>query len=138
MEFNKVNLVTIRKDIDEALKAVSEKHGIDLGISNISFNPNSFTTKLTAIVKSAANTSSVGTVDPKWRADFLKKVRASWQPFSQAGLTASSYGTEIKIVGNSGKFVIIGAQARKENVIVRKLEDGKAYTFPIERVQLVA
>lgn len=49
-QFDKANLKVIRKDIDDALKQVMEKHGIDLSIGNISFDAGRFTTRLTAKV----------------------------------------------------------------------------------------
>lgn len=48
--FNKQNLQALRLDIDAALKQVEAKHGIKLGIANISFSADTFSTKLTGTV----------------------------------------------------------------------------------------
>jgi hypothetical protein len=51
--FDKVNLKTLRSEIDAALKAVAVKNGIDLSIGNISFDRDGgrFTSRLTAMTK---------------------------------------------------------------------------------------
>lgn len=47
MKFNSQNIPQVRKDIEEALKQVAEKHNIGLSIGNIRFSDSEFTTKLT-------------------------------------------------------------------------------------------
>lgn len=51
-QFNKQNLPQLRIDLNNALKAVAELHGIDLSLGNMSFTDTETTVKLTARVKS--------------------------------------------------------------------------------------
>jgi len=65
--FNKPALRVLREDLDAALEAVAMKHGIELELGNIRFDASSFTAKVSANTKAAANapapTSADGTVD---------------------------------------------------------------------------
>jgi hypothetical protein len=48
-QFDSAALKTLRFEIDQAMKAISTKHGISLSIGNIRYDSSTFTTKLTAI-----------------------------------------------------------------------------------------
>lgn len=52
--FTKTNLRDIRKDLNEALKIVEQKHGITLSIGNIRFTESTFRCKIEAQANSTA------------------------------------------------------------------------------------
>jgi hypothetical protein len=58
-EFNKTNLTTVRADINALLAKYGADNGIDFDIGGISFNGNSFTTKLKATVKGAVTKEDI-------------------------------------------------------------------------------
>ncbi len=51
--FDKQNLKNLRQDINDALKSVATKHGINLGIGNITYDIGGqrFTTRITATIQ---------------------------------------------------------------------------------------
>lgn len=48
-EFNKQNMTDLHKDIDAALKALGNKHGIILSTGTITYQPGKFTCRLTGL-----------------------------------------------------------------------------------------
>lgn len=127
-KFNKQNLATIRKDIDAALAEVAAKHGITLGIGNISFTDTSFTTKLTAMIKDG-NVATDDTMSAKqmtWAKDF--KLYASLY-----GMKAEDLGKKVTI--GSTEYVIVGARPRaKQNIVMRNPNGG----FNVQEASVVA
>lgn len=115
--FDRANLKTIRADLEAALAAVSAKHGIALSTGSISFNANSFTTKVTAVV---ANTATGATVDPqevKWAAAFNKNHFFT-------GLKKTDLGKTIKIP-SLGTVTIVGLRPKAKAQVVVKSGSGK-------------
>lgn len=127
-KFTKQNLATIRKDIDAALAEVAAKHGISLGIGNISFRDDSFSTKLTAMVKSSddAFDSTMSAKEMTWAKDF--KMYASLY-----GMKAEDLGKKVTIGAN--EYVIVGARPRaKQNIVMRNPNGG----FNVQEASVVA
>ena len=124
--FDKANLQIMRADINAALAAVMEKHGVSISIGNISYSPEQFTTKLTCVLKSAASgDSSDNATTLKWKADFK-----SHAPLY--GLKATDLGREVKI--GSVTYTIAGARPRANDVIVLKNATGKYSGFNLMAV----
>lgn len=53
--FNKIALKNLRPEIDAALKAVADKHGIELRLGNISFTEATFTAKVEGKIEALAD-----------------------------------------------------------------------------------
>lgn len=123
--FDKANLPAIRKDIDAALKAVSEKYGIAINIGNISFSNSSFTAKMTAATLTEGQDSNI---NPKWKSDFDRKA---WI-LEANGLPRGSFGKKFILSGKECK--IVGAQPVKDNLIVQYTNDTKFWTIPAEKI----
>lgn len=124
--FDRANLKTIRADLEAALAKVSAKHGIALSAGAISFNSNSFTTKVTAIV---ANTATGTTVDPqevKWAAAFNKNHFFT-------GLNKTDLGKKITIP-TLGTVTIVGMRPKAKASIVVKTGSGKYHATYLSTV----
>jgi len=115
-EFSKGNLPTLRKDIDEALKAIAEKHGIKISLGKCSFTSDCAEFKLNASI-----ITEDGEVMSKEASDFLR------QPFKY-NLDDSDLFKVFK--GSDSKaYKLIGASinARKAPLIIQDIETGKKY-----------
>lgn len=124
--FDKANLPAIRKDMEAALKSVSEKYGIVLDIGNITFTGNTFTAKLVAATLSEGESES--DINPKWKLDFDRKA---WI-LEANGLPKGSFGKKFILSGKECK--IVGAQPVKDNLIVQYTNDTKFWTVPSEKI----
>ena len=128
-EFNKANLQQVRADIAAALKAVEEKHGLTLSIGSISYSGNTFSSKMTAITKSAMPASS-STIpgNSKWHADFLKHCMFY-------GMSKSDLGKTIKIGARS--YIISGMRPRADKQMLLKEVGSSNDKFMIMDVESV-
>lgn len=111
--FDKSNLKQVRDDMSAALEAVAKKHGIQLSLGGITFSPESFSVKLTAVIPgdSAEAGASSGQVT-KWAASFKSQARLF-------GLKPEHLGKSVKI--GSQEYVIAGMRPRaKQPVVLRK------------------
>lgn len=124
--FDRANLKTIRADLEAALAAVSAKHGIALSTGSISFNANSFTTKVTAVVANTATGATVDTQEVKWAAAFNKNY-----PFT--GLNKTDLGKTISIP-RLGTVKIVGMRPKANAQIVVKTTDGKYHAAYLSTV----
>lgn len=126
--FNKQNLATIRKDIDAALAEVAAKHGITLGLGTITFSGDTFSTKLTAMIKDGdvAINDTMSAKQMTWAKDF-KAYAFSF------GMKAEDLGKKVTI--GSTEYVIIGARPRaKQNIVMRNPNGG----FNVQEASVVA
>ena len=114
--FDTTNLKTIRADITEALKTVSEKYGITISMGNISYTEAEMKTSLKAIIENEnVNGKEV----------MFKKICFMF------GLTESDYGKEF--VSNGRTFKVDGLEPKKSKypIIATCLSDGKRYKFEV-------
>lgn len=124
-KFDKVNLKTVREDINSALAEVAKKHGIELEIGNISFDALSFRTTLKASVKDGTADSSLpGTAE--MRTDFKRFA-------SIFGLSESDLGKTFK--QGRKEYTIVGMKPRKRTAPIIATTDGNMYAFPAEMVR---
>lgn len=121
--FNKQNLPELRKEINEALLLVSQKYGVSFDLGNISFNDESFTSKLTCtLVNKVAEESGIK-VNAKWKADFDKNA---WMHGLKDHFMKS-------FTMRNAEYVIVGMQPRKPNIIAKK---GEGYvSIPVTEVK---
>ena len=113
--FDKGNLPELRKDINEALKAIAEKHNISISLGKCSF------TNQCAEFKLDASIITEDGVMTKEASDFL---RCSFK----YGLDDSDLFKVFK--GNDGKdYKLVGANinARKAPLVIQDIVTGKEY-----------
>lgn len=123
-QFNRDNLKTMRAEIDAALKAVGEKHGLNLQIGNIKFSANEFHTKLEVRTK----TTSTGEAFDPYAAAWKRYCAGYGLPADGVGKTFTSFsGKKYTVRG-------INTKAAKYPVVVRG-EDGKSYKFTVGEVK---
>lgn len=157
-KFDRANLKALRADIDAALATVAEKHGISLGIGNISFSGEKFTTRMTAMTVASPTTLKVvahnpelaafaGTADAGDDVTTLKLVvsrPADGRPapfgdhhrWSQAyrkhhasfGLQADDLGATIPWRGKAMRIGGITLNSPRGNVILATMGDNPRYT----------
>jgi hypothetical protein len=121
-QFNTANLKMLEASIDEALKPVAEKYGIQIKRLGGSFSPSDFRVRLECAVK-----NEDGTFETSERADF--KLFAP-----TIGLSSSDLDTEFEY--NEVKYKIIGMKTRshKYPIIGERVPDGKRFKFPASAV----
>lgn len=120
--FDKQNLGTLRKEIDDALGAVAKKHGITLSIGNIRYSGSEMRTKLTGnIIDGTKANGEVGR-DPsesKWVRnldDFTAHM---------AGFSAKMAGTVFTLRGD--QYVLVGFRPKAKHRVVGKKPGNKTY-----------
>ena len=119
-EFDRPSIKTLRKDIDNALKSVADKHGLSLQLGNIRFNEHSFTGKLEARV-----TENPG--EPTMATDF-KALSMSY------GIPASYLHSIVTLNGKRYKIVGLKPRNRKYPIICEKTDNGKRYKFSSDAI----
>jgi len=122
MKIESGNFKEFRVDFAEAMKAVEEKHGLKIGIGNISYNATQFTSKIT-VVESDGTDRSVE--DIKYE-DAYKK---SCQLF---GLELEWLGAEFEGQGKSFKVIGLNTRASKRPVVCSCA--GQQYVFPADTI----
>ena len=115
-EFNKASLTQVRKEIDIKLKELSVL-GLEVSIGNISFDSDSFTSKLTCRL--------VGAED-EYAKDFKRNAMFFDMKPEQLHQSFNSNGKTFKLRG-------FKPRARKDIVIVED-EKGSLYRMDVERV----
>jgi hypothetical protein len=130
IKFDKTNLKNIRADINTALAAVESKYGIKLDIGNISFDSSTFNTKLSAVTTSvSAESGNVEVVDAKWKRDFDRNC-------VYLGFSKEDFGKECKVGNRTETYTIVGALARKSNLIL-KTPVGRFISVPADKVSIL-
>lgn len=129
--FNKQNLRVLRQEIDQAIAEVGKKHGINLRLGNISFNPEDFKAQLKAVIASNGNGSGMLTKDDEYRNNFQ-------QDAEQWGFDPNDLDRQISIFGR--RYTIVGLRRShvpmKYPVICREERSGKLFQLPIDDVQM--
>lgn len=111
--FDKQTCRVLRDEIDAALKTIADKYSISLSIGNISFNAETFRTRLEAKVADAA---------PKPIVDFSDAFG-----YPPIGTEFTAQGRKFKVTGHKPsrpKYPIVGTE----------ISTGKAYKFTVEAV----
>lgn len=127
----KSKIQQIRKDMDAALKEVSEKHGISFEIGSIRYDDKSFRTTVKAyLVKDGDATDS----DDARRAKFEATAERYGHRY---GVKPQDYGKMITYGGH--RFILRGIKPRatKRPIVGEKVSDGKSYILPIKKVTFV-
>jgi len=111
--FDRSNLEQIRREINNALAAITAKHGLDISIGSISFNAASFTTKLTCRTR---NTDAAN--------------QANTHSLRGLGLPASAIGRTIVHEGIAYNITGINKRKRSCPVETRSVSDNTLMSFP--------
>lgn len=117
---DKTLLKTLRIDIDQALIAIGEKHGVALKTGNASFTDENATFKL-----DVATIGESGIAVTKEAADFkLHSLGFNMKPEDLGTEFTSPYGE---------KFVLMGCKPRskKATLVAKKVENGVMYKLPL-------
>jgi hypothetical protein len=123
-QFDRNNLKVLRADIDAALKAVGEKHGIVLTCGNASFLPTTATLKVECATKAAD-----GQIVTREAEDFKRYAAMIGMQPSDLGKTFRQNGKTFKIEGYNSK-------ARTMPIIAKDVASGRGYKFSIETVKV--
>jgi hypothetical protein len=117
-EFDKVNLKTVRADLDAALLAVAQKHGLKLSIGGITYTANTLTTKITGTTRFTSGTGTAQEVpgNAKWQAAFIKNAFVLGMKKEDLG-KKFKYGTET--------VTLVGARPKANMPIVVMNSKGK-------------
>jgi len=118
----KQKIRTMREDINEALKAVAEKHGCTISAGSASYSDSSFNLKLEVV-----ENSTDGSVVTKAMIDWNENAKFLGLDESLLGKTVMIQGKPLEIVGlkpRASKYPVLGKDAR----------DGKTYKLPVDLV----
>lgn len=121
-QFTKENLKDLRNDINAALVAVAQKHGIDLSIGTISYSTEKATTRLTMETK--ACTESDGISVPKG-ASYL----------SLFDLPADAFEREFTIQGSRFRLTELKTNRPKNPCSITRVSDGKGFKCGADTVK---
>jgi len=119
----KQKIQEMRKDINEALKAVAEKHNCTISGGNANYTTDSFSIKLSVVEKSSDGST-------------VTKEQLDWKS------NAKFFGLDVELLGKSVKlndgtnYEIIGLKprSRKYPVLGKNLSNGKTFKLPAESV----
>lgn len=115
--FTKTLLKEIRKDVDEALKTVGDKYGIDLSLGNISYTKDSFTGKLLAEKRLSSD-------------EVEDKKRKEWNNnCSIYGFTKEDYQKTFEHKGKIYALIGFATSRPKFCVIAKDIKTGKEMLF---------
>lgn len=123
MSLTKQDMKNFRKKAEIALEKLGEETGFKLEIGDISFSPDGFKTRMTAIKVNPGETDS----------DIEKKafIRDCWR----YGLNETHYGAEFKYVKKTYKIIGVKPRAQKNTILAKEIVSGSVYAFPHELVQ---
>lgn len=115
--FSRSTCSQLRDDLNAALKALSEKHGIDISVGNMSFNAATINTKVTIRTR---NTDTAN--------------RANAFLLAKHGLPATAIG--MTVVFNGIAHTITGINNRKRNypVTTKRITDNAVVNFGVRWV----
>ena len=111
----------MREDINEALKEVGKKYGIELHAGNASFTRDGMTGKFQLKLVSLG---SDGKVFNPAEGDFKSLCKLYGFEASALGRTFTSRGERYAITG-------LNAKARKNIIIAERAKDGAEFVFPL-------
>ena len=120
-EFNKVNLRQINNEMEEAMKSIAAKYGLEIKMGNTRFSGRNATLKFEMMTVSEG-----GQVMSKEAIDFNRYK-------NYKGIQAN-LGDSFEYEGET--YTIVGYKARssKYPILVESARDGKRYKFPINLV----
>lgn len=125
---DKALLQTLRVEMNAALKAVAEKHGVVIEVGNASFMETSATFKLgVAVVNEDDENSTVAEVKA---AEVWTKAASSY------GLKSEWLGETIAISGRAFKIVGLNTRKYKKPVIIKEIATGKNFVTQVESITL--
>lgn len=118
----KEKLNVIRKDIEQALKAVEEKHNMKFGIGSMKYSNTGFKTTLEASLLS----ESGGNL----------KEESDWKQAVSLGLVEADW---LGRAYDNNQFIIkaVDLSRRKNCIIVEKISTGKRYVTKPETVRRI-
>ena len=117
------NLDQIRKDIDEALKAVSEKHGVNFKMGAMRYTDVNFKTTLEATLIDSSGKDAKA--EKEWnRAVLTGLVQRDWrnQPFTWED------GKKFQVVGFDSK-------KKKNKIVLEEIKTGKRFGCSIRTIE---
>lgn len=124
--FDRSNLVTLQKDIKEALKTVEQKHGIALMTGRITFSANEFRTKLNGQTLSSIKATKDIAIPKKY--DSLSSL-SFFRGYDEKVLSDADVNKTVMIGYN--KYTILGASLRSQKFpVIVKDKKGKEWKFP--------
>jgi hypothetical protein len=112
----------MREDINEALKAVAEKHGCTISAGSASYSDLSFNLKLEVV-----ENSTDGSVVTKAMIDWNENAKF-------LGLDESLLGKTVMIQGKTLEIVGLKPRASKYPVLGKDARDGNTYKLPVDLV----
>ena len=115
-EFNKASLATVRKEIDMKLKELSAL-GLDISIGNISFDSDSFTSKLTCRIRGG---------EDEYAKDFKRNAIYFDMKPEQLNQSFKDNGKTFKLRGFKPRA--------RTNIVIVEDEKGSLYRMDTERV----
>lgn len=117
MEMNKENLGKFREDFAKLNQAIELKYGVAISLGNISFNSESFTTKITVI----NNENGIEDTD---RVKFNSECK-------YFGFQESDYKRKFTTENSSRVFTLIGfKRANRKYPIIGVSDNGTRYKLP--------
>jgi hypothetical protein len=121
--FNKVNLKTIRADLNAALKAVEQKHGLTIQLGNIRYSEDDFRMQVKAFATGKGNVA-----DPK------EAARIEFEKYAHRfGLIESDFGKKFTV--GTITYTICGIKPRaKRYPVIAETAKGTRYKFAASRV----
>jgi len=119
--FNSDNLDVLRAEIKEALKAVTEKHGVKFTLGNITYRSTNFTTTLSAYIAD----------------DGLSPEKAEWDAYcGKFDMKKDWFGEVFLYKGERFKIIGIKKYGTRLPAIGKSIKDGKTYNFSAQVVQV--
>ena len=112
----------MRKDIDEALKAVAEKHNCTISAGRANYSDESFNIKL-EVVENSSDGSTVTQAQLDWKANARR-----------FGLNVDLLGKTVQIQGKDFEIVGLKPRSSKYPVLGKDLSNGKTYKFPVSHL----
>ena len=120
MEMNKVELKKFRSEFEKSVAKLEKEFGVEIGMGNMSFDEQKFTTKLTVTNK---RTSAQKKSDGKKSFEVLAPM---------VGLEKSHYGKTFK--QGSKVFTVSGINMKKRKNVVELTYNGTVYMGSVETV----
>lgn len=120
-EFNRQNLQQLRADMQSAIIAVAQKHGIQIEVGNASFYPEKATFKILLITKGDGTASNPR--ENALQADFKRYC-------NQFGLKPEQFGAVFTFGRETYKLSGLKIRAPKMPILATSTRDGKLYKLP--------
>ncbi|MBU1248691.1 MAG: hypothetical protein KKB70_08335 [Proteobacteria bacterium] len=131
-KFSNSDFPGLRKEINDALALIGGKHGITFSLGNISFNPESWSTKLTCVV--ATLDGNGDTLSAK-----ETKAKQDWNHYAKLGVVPEGLVGKT-FVSRSKKYVVMGYLPRctRFPILCKCLADGTSTKFTRDILKKVA